>query len=51
MHQTTLTNPSHAGASRDVVQAQAEDCVIAACGEDVANNEVLPAVDAACSAL
>ncbi|KAI0876215.1 hypothetical protein GGS24DRAFT_499108 [Hypoxylon argillaceum] len=38
-------------ASRDVVQAQAEDCVIAACGEDVANNEVLPAVDAACSAL
>ncbi|KAI0099787.1 hypothetical protein GGR51DRAFT_564832 [Nemania sp. FL0031] len=38
-------------ASRDAVQASAEECVIAACGEDVAVNEVLPAVDAACSAL
>ncbi|KAI0813768.1 hypothetical protein GGR55DRAFT_545031 [Xylaria sp. FL0064] len=37
-------------ASRDTVQAQAESCVIAACGEDVAENQVLPAVEAACAA-
>ncbi|KAI1121856.1 hypothetical protein F5Y10DRAFT_255458 [Nemania abortiva] len=37
-------------AARDAVQASAEDCVVAACGEDVAVNQVLPAVEAACSA-
>ncbi|KAI1175784.1 hypothetical protein F4777DRAFT_295729 [Nemania sp. FL0916] len=37
-------------ASRDAVQAEAETCVVTACGEEVAETEVIPAVDAACAA-
>ncbi|TGJ86317.1 hypothetical protein E0Z10_g2455 [Xylaria hypoxylon] len=38
-------------ANRDALETEATDCVIAACGETVAVNEVLPAVDAACAAV
>ncbi|KAI1424177.1 hypothetical protein F5Y12DRAFT_715530 [Xylaria sp. FL1777] len=37
--------------NRDIVQNDAESCVIAECGLDVALNQVLPAVNAACDAL
>ncbi|KAI8632706.1 hypothetical protein F5Y19DRAFT_327434 [Xylariaceae sp. FL1651] len=37
-------------ANQAVVEPAAEDCVIAACGEDVANNQVVPAVAALCGA-
>ncbi|KAI1817699.1 hypothetical protein GGS20DRAFT_582199 [Poronia punctata] len=36
-------------ASQDVIEPAAEECVVAACGEDVAENEVVPAVDALCA--
>ncbi|KAI0973201.1 hypothetical protein F4678DRAFT_459331 [Xylaria arbuscula] len=38
-------------ASRDAVQTAATSCVITACGVDVALNQVLPAVNAACNAI
>ncbi|KAI0433150.1 hypothetical protein F5Y09DRAFT_299809 [Xylaria sp. FL1042] len=38
-------------ADRDAVQNEAQSCVIAACGLDVALNEVIPAVDAACASV
>ncbi|KAI0458804.1 NADP-dependent oxidoreductase domain-containing protein [Xylaria acuta] len=38
-------------ASRDTVQNEAASCVISACGLDVAINEVIPAVNAACDAI
>ncbi|KAI0429636.1 hypothetical protein F5Y09DRAFT_309972 [Xylaria sp. FL1042] len=38
-------------ASQDVVEPAAEECVVAACGEDVAENEVVPAVAALCSSV
>ncbi|KAI3325709.1 hypothetical protein HD806DRAFT_533373 [Xylariaceae sp. AK1471] len=36
-------------AAQDVIEPAAEDCVIAACGEDVAETQVIPAVAALCS--
>ncbi|KAI0182950.1 hypothetical protein EV127DRAFT_517361 [Xylaria flabelliformis] len=36
-------------ASQDTVEPAAEDCVVAACGEEVAETEVVPAVAALCA--
>ncbi|KAI1362950.1 hypothetical protein F5Y08DRAFT_310736 [Xylaria arbuscula] len=38
-------------ASQDVVEPAAEECVVTACGEDVAETEVVPAVAALCSSV
>ncbi|TRX96055.1 hypothetical protein FHL15_003197 [Xylaria flabelliformis] len=38
-------------AARDTIQTQAASCVISACGLDVAVNQVIPAVNAACEAI
>ena len=38
-------------AAQDVVEPAAEECVVAACGEEVAETEVLPAVAALCAAV
>ncbi|KAH8163253.1 hypothetical protein CIB48_g5000 [Xylaria polymorpha] len=35
-------------ASQDVVEPAAEECVVSACGEEVADTEVVPAVAALC---
>ncbi|KAI8944951.1 hypothetical protein F4801DRAFT_570079 [Xylaria longipes] len=39
------------GASQDVVEPAAEECVVAACGEEVADAEVVPAVAALCDSI
>ncbi|KAI1743940.1 hypothetical protein F4680DRAFT_407988 [Xylaria scruposa] len=38
-------------ASQDVVEPAAEECVVAACGEEVADTEVVPAVAALCDSV
>ncbi|RYC54182.1 hypothetical protein CHU98_g12025 [Xylaria longipes] len=38
-------------ASQDVVEPAAEECVVAACGEEVADAEVVPAVAALCDSI
>ncbi|KAI0447772.1 hypothetical protein F4803DRAFT_181460 [Xylaria telfairii] len=38
-------------AAQDVVQPAAEDCAVAACGEEAVDTEVLPAVAALCGSL
>ncbi|KAI0509003.1 hypothetical protein F5B22DRAFT_376134 [Xylaria bambusicola] len=38
-------------AAQDTVEPAAEECVVAACGEEAAENEVLPAVAALCSSV
>ncbi|KAI1752382.1 hypothetical protein F4782DRAFT_501632 [Xylaria castorea] len=38
-------------AAQDVIEPAAEECVVAACGEEVAETEVVPAVAALCGSI